>query len=167
MLITQLLVEKFCVPLSIEACTRHVHFSNRQYLSTTCSNIYKVKYYTITNSLSMSWEMFSVREGLPESEFVLYQSSTQVALQHNGLIFKVIYNKIMVYYAARNAKELESEISCQTNKYSRGLPPTMHQRGGQPTIGRVICIVSPIRDVIAEQKIMFMIFLLINYSSCN
>lgn len=65
-------------------------------------------------------DMCFVREGLSESELNLPWSSAWLVFQYNMLILRVIYNGIIVYWAAWVVKGLKNKICCHTEKLFRG-----------------------------------------------
>lgn len=105
------MIEKLLAPLSIEACTHHVHFSDRHpvealLLSTlVCSSS---TFFMITNSLSMSRKC-ALSKVLPESKLNFLWSSGRVTLQPNRLVLELFYNTRM-YLVAHITKGLEIVI---------------------------------------------------------
>lgn len=126
-LLQNFMVHKLLAPLLAEACTatcvsRIGIYHNH---STVCFDMFELKTLIIANYLSMSRKYPLLEKICPTVTSISFVFGRAV-LQHNILIFRIIYNNIMVYLDDQAAKELENEISCHKRETSRGLQPSVH-----------------------------------------
>lgn len=74
-------------------------------------------------------KMFPVGEGLLEMKSISAGHGLGFVLKYDRLIFEVIYNGIIMYWAARVAKRLESGIGCHIGYFFLGVWPPMQKCG--------------------------------------
>lgn len=104
------LFEEFLAPLSIEACIPRVNFSDWHLALILLLCISQSQTPWVYHGNVLCQRRF-IRERT-QSPFVFSRGS----LKYNSLIFRIVYNGIRVYWAARIAKRLESGIDCLTRE---------------------------------------------------
>lgn len=150
-LLHNFLIVKLLRPLSIEACTSHVGFSDRHFAVTLLSFLVCLssKFGMILNSFSTSRKCSLPKNVCPRVNSILLgprprSSSNIICSSSESYITVSWYLKLLGL-----RKGLE-KFNCHTEKSSRGLQPPVHRPSGCLVVRRITYVISHIGGVIHE-----------------